>query len=126
MPYRILARVPRLLSVAVLLETTIVWAESIWRFRRNRRRYGDRYLGVRFEDLVAEPDHEVQRICRFLGVAFEPAMLAQLVVSWGQRLGERGIDRGAADRWRDSIGPLAERWLRAWFGPTLRSLGYGS
>lgn len=123
-PYRILARVPRLLAGAVLLETTIVWAESIWRLRRNRRQYGDNYLGVRFEDLVGEPDREVRRICEFLGIEFEAAMLDQVVVSWGQRLGERGIDRGAADRWRTNIGPIAERWLRAWFGGTLRSLGY--
>jgi hypothetical protein len=123
-PYRILAGVPRLLAGAVLLETTIVWAESIWRLRRNRRQYGDNYLGVRFEDLVGEPDREVRRICEFLGIEFEAAMLDQVVVSWGQRLGERGIDRGAADRWRTNIGPIAERWLRAWFGGTLRSLGY--
>jgi hypothetical protein len=124
LPYRILARVPRLLSVAVLLETTIVWAESIWRLRRNRRRYGERYLGLRFEDLVGEPEREVRRLCAFLGIDYEPAMIDQVVVSWGQRLGERGIDRGAAERWRTTIGPLADRWLRTWFGSTLRSLGY--
>jgi hypothetical protein len=123
-PYRVLARVPRLLAVAVLLETTLVWAESIWRLRRNHRRYGDLYLGVRFEDVVSEPEREVRRLCDFLGVPFEPPMLDQFVVSWGQRLGQRGIDRGAADRWRDSISPLADRWLRLWLGPAIRSLGY--
>jgi hypothetical protein len=123
-PYRLLARAPRMLAAAVLLETTIVWAESIWRLRRHRRRYRDNYLGVRFEDLVGDPEREVRRICDFLGVAFEPVMLDQVVVSWGQRLGERGIDHGAADRWRTTIGPIANRWLGAWFAGTLRSLGY--
>jgi hypothetical protein len=113
-----------LLAVAVLLETTVVWAESIWRLRRNRRRFGERYLGLRFEDLVGDPEREVRAVCDFLGIAFEPAMLDQAVVSWGQRLGERGIDRGAANRWQHSIGPLADRWLRLWFGSSLRALGY--
>jgi hypothetical protein len=113
-----------MLAAAVLLETTLVWAESVWRLRRNRRRYGARYLGLRFEDLVRDPEREVRRLCAHLGMDYEPAMLEQVVVSWGQRLGERGIDPGAADRWRDSIGRLAGGWLRLWFGSTLRSLGY--
>jgi hypothetical protein len=124
LPYRLLGRVPPLLAGAVLLETTFVWAESIWRLRRNRRRYGPNYLGVRFEDLVADPQREVRRVCAFVGIPFEPAMLEQDVVSWGQRLGQRGIDRGAAERWRDSIGPLPDRWLRFWFRSRLRALGY--
>jgi hypothetical protein len=123
-PYRVLRRVPRMLAAAVLLETTLVWAESVWRLRRNRRRYGARYLGLRFEDLVRDPEREVRRLCAHLGMDYEPAMLEQVVVSWGQRLGERGIDPGAADRWRGSIGRLAGGWLRLWFGSTLRSLGY--
>lgn len=124
LPYRLLGRVPRLLALAVLLETTLVWAESIWRLRRHRERYAPNYLGLRFEDLVARPESEVRRVCAFVGIPFEPAMLEQDVVSWGQRLGQRGIDRGAAERWRDSIGPLADRWLRFWFGSRMRALGY--
>jgi hypothetical protein len=124
LPYRLLGRVPPLLAMAVLLETTLVWAESIWRLRRNRERYQPNYLGLRFEDLVAHPEREVRRVCAFVGIPFEPAMLEQDVVSWGQRLGQRGIDRGAAERWRDSIGPFPERWLRFWFGSRMRVLEY--
>jgi hypothetical protein len=36
---------------------------------------GERYLLVRYEDMVARPEATVARLCGFLGVAFEDAML---------------------------------------------------
>lgn len=124
LPYRLLSRVPLLLPGFVLVETTLAWMESISRLERNRRRYAGRYLSVRFEDLVADPGAEVRRVCTFLGVPFEPAMLEQVVVSRGHSLGSIGFDTAAATRWRDRIGPWADRWFRAWFGRRLRRLDY--
>jgi hypothetical protein len=36
----------------------------------------DRYLLLRYEDLVAQPEAGIQRACALLGVDFDPAMLA--------------------------------------------------
>lgn len=42
-----------------------------------RRRFpADDWLMVRYEDLVATPSDTLQRVCTFLGVEFEPEMLA--------------------------------------------------
>ncbi len=82
------------------------------------------FLRVRYEDLIAGAE-EPQRICAFLGVAFEPAML---------RYGERGgrsaltgkenwgdpsemirsgrVDPTNAERWRAVAGEAVDRWLR--------------
>ena len=35
----------------------------------------ERYLEVRYESLVAEPEGETRRVCDFLGVAYDPAMV---------------------------------------------------
>lgn len=57
--------------------TTAVW----WRWyvelgREAGARLGpDRYLEVGYESLVAEPEREVKRMCRFLGLAYQPRML---------------------------------------------------
>jgi hypothetical protein len=40
-----------------------------------RRLGAGRYLEVRYEELVAEPAHELERICGFAGLEYEPAML---------------------------------------------------
>lgn len=124
MPYRLLRPVRPLLAGFVLIETTLAWLESVIRLERNRQRHADRYLSVRFEDLVSEPEREIRRVCEFLQVPFEPPMLEQVVVSRGHRLGSAGFDRGAASRWRARLGPAGRGWFRAWFGPRLRKLGY--
>jgi len=35
----------------------------------------DKYMEVRYEDLVAAPEEQLQNICKFIGVEFEPGML---------------------------------------------------
>ena len=42
---------------------------------RCRKKYPDQFCTVRFEDLVARPEQEMERLCSFLGVDFMPQML---------------------------------------------------
>ena len=118
-PYRWLVRAPALLRMFVLAETVWAWADSVARYRDLRVRHPESYLDVRFERLVADPLPQLQRLCGFLGVAFEPAMLRQKVVSEGARLGDTGFDAGAADRWRERIGPWEARAIRWLLGRRL-------
>jgi hypothetical protein len=123
-PYRLLNRVPGALSAVLLVQTTIVWVDSVARMRENRRRHPNRYLVVRFEDLVSQPRAEVRRICRFVGIPFEEPMLDRVVESHGQTLGSSGFDAGAADRWRAQLSPPAAWWFRLWLAGRIRAAGY--
>jgi hypothetical protein len=51
------------------------WRYSIDLATRNARRWPDRYLVLRYEDLVRDPEPVAQRLCAFVGEPFEPAML---------------------------------------------------
>lgn len=51
---------------------------------------------VRYEDLTADPETELKRICAFLEIDWEPAML-----NYGERT-EGTLERGLGD-WRDKI-----------------------
>jgi hypothetical protein len=124
LPYRLLRHIPPLLAGVLLVQTTLAWQESVLRSRENRRRHADRYLVVRFEDLVTDPRSEVERICRFLGIDFEEAMMDRVVESHGQALGSAGFDARAADRWRSQLSPLAKLWFRTWLGGRMRAAGY--
>lgn len=60
---------------------------------------------VRFEDLVRHPEPTVKKVCRQVEVDYRPEMLAVsrdvVISSHRGRSQERGIDSGAAGRWRE-------------------------
>ncbi len=123
-PYRFLVRVPPLMRGFVMLEVVEAWANAVTHHRTLARRHPTSYRMVRFEDLVRDPEAEIERLCDFLGVAPEPAMLQQKVVSRGDRLGETGFDAAAADRWRDSISPGEVRSIGWLLGRRIEQMGY--
>lgn len=70
-----------------------------------------RQLWVRYEDLVEDPETEMRRVCAFLDVAFEPAMLDPF--SGGRNFKEIGdpnlasrkqIEKSLAQAWRGRFG----------------------
>ena len=123
-PYRWLVHVPAVLRAFVLVEVIWAWAVAADRHRRLAARYPGRYLGVRFEDLVREPDATLGTLCRYLGVEPEPSMLERTVTSKGTMQGMAGFDAGAADRWQASIGTLPRRLIERLLAGRMRRLGY--
>lgn len=123
-PYRWLVRMPPVMRAFVLLEVTWAWASAVRRHRQLADRFPDAYRLVRFEDLVRDPEVELMELCAFLGVDMEDSLLRQRVTSKGSLRGQAGFDAGAADRWRESIDPPAERWLRRLLGRRLAEMGY--
>ena len=126
-PYRLVRLVPGLLELTLLVQTVLTWVEASARASRYATRFPTRYRAVRFEDLVRDPEPTLRGVCDFVGVAYEPEMIArQSVVSQGTRLGEAGIDAGAADRWRSTIPGWADLVLSSSLGRSLRAFGYPS
>jgi hypothetical protein len=54
---------------------TARWLFSMRAARRNLERYPDNYLIVRFEDLAANPEEILRRVCAFIHAEYTPAML---------------------------------------------------
>lgn len=104
------------------------WRTEVEAAQALGRRVGERYLEVRYEDLVRGPAAAVERICGFAGLVFDPAMLAyagEVDVSakpHQQRLAHAPTP-GVRD-WRAEMRPGDVRAFEAVAGGLLASLGY--
>jgi hypothetical protein len=100
---------------------------------RAARRFGSvlggaRYLELRYENLVAEPELHLRGVCRFLGLRFEPEML-----EYHQRLDATTLQdhprlaqaptTGLRD-WREQMAPDDVELFEAVAGPLLAEIGY--
>jgi hypothetical protein len=124
-PYRQLKRLPILMKLVILLQTTITWREGARRCLENQNKYPLNYYTQRFEDLVSNPEIHVKELCAFIGVPFQPIMLEQTVVSMGFQEKQTGFDSGAANRWKKHITPGIDAWFRFWLRGDMEKVGYG-
>lgn len=59
-----------------LASAALFWKRRVLAGRADGARLGpDRYLEVRYEDLVADPEETLRGLCAFAGIEFDPAML---------------------------------------------------
>ena len=123
-PYRQLVRFGFIFDLYIMLQTTIVWLESVYRCYKHTKYYPNNYYALRFEDLVRDPEKYIRLVCEFLGVDFQDKMLRQVVVSRGFQAGQTGFDAQAADRWKNYIKPWTNTWFLFWFRRHLRDFGY--
>ncbi len=101
-----------------------------WMARLHRdyaTRYPDRYLLLRFEDLVSDPAATAEQLASFLGISFDPAMLEQVVLNSSFAGGGKpaGIDAATVDRWRAHLGRREIGLFARFCGEDLAEFGYG-
>lgn len=112
-----------------LLGFACLWDEEV----RGARRFGagpaaGRYVELRYEDLVAEPESRLREVCAFLDLPYEPAMLTY---HSDFRADPREDHPRLADPptpgvrdWRTEIPPADVERFEAIAGPLLEELGY--
>jgi hypothetical protein len=111
-----------------LAGAAMTWRDHVGRARAAARRLGTRVLEVRYERLVARPEAELERVCAFLGLPFEPAMLAypsspeRLRSSAGTRADERL--RPGVRRWREELSRDDVSLIELVAGPLMDDVGY--
>jgi hypothetical protein len=104
------------------------WRSEILAARRLGRHSGSRYLELRYEDLVAEPERELQRVCEHGSLRWEPGMLDHTRVSDAANMPEhRNLAQpptpGLRD-WRSQMGREDVVAFEQVAGDVLRSSGY--
>ncbi len=97
-----------------------IWLRTEERVERLKARVGpDRIVHVRYEDLLRDPAGELGRICCFLGLPYDEAML-------GFHLGStyEPIDPGLAEQWRTRLPPREAELVELVCAPLMPARGY--
>ena len=110
-------------------EGALYWRRFVARGRQTGRALGPaRYLEIRYERLVAEPEAELRAVCSFLDLPFDDAMLryperaAELVGKVHHNLA-RAPTAGMRD-WKREMAPADVAVFEALAGDLLGELGY--
>ena len=101
------------------------WADRILAARDQATAFPSDYMEVRYEDLVVHPEPALRRLCRFLGLSFEPGMLelSRATENIGDARGEKRIVANI-DKWRATMPARRRRRIERIAGDTLDALGY--
>jgi hypothetical protein len=109
------------------------WRQSIRAAERAALELGPRYADVRYEELVTEPEATLARLCAFVGIVYEPAMLryethvrfsdSAMYRSFFVRA--QGGLQSHARNWRAELSRRQIAEFEAVAGADLEKLGYG-
>jgi hypothetical protein len=109
------------------------WLASARAGRRNQARHPDRYLIVRYEDLVQAPDQTMRRVCAAVGLEYSPELLAMSGAPDHRDSGGNSsfgdlvpgtISAGAIGRFRRAVAPADVAFIQLAAGRRMAALGY--
>lgn len=106
--------------------TVFRWKKVVSMGRDQGRRLGETcYLEVRYEDLTAEPESSLRRICAFLDLPFDAAVLdsAQPYLQAGTNGSRRGLQRNSG-KWQAYFTARTLDGLERIAGRSLAACGY--
>lgn len=83
------------------------WKSTVRAGQLAREKYPDRIITIRYEDLVREPENYIRRVCDFLELEFESAMInapSRNSAEHGESK-KSGISGDAVGRWQRTLSP---------------------
>jgi hypothetical protein len=116
-----------------LYATIAAWARAVDEARRAARRLAaDQWFELRYEDLVAEPEPWLTKLCGFLGMSYDPAMTAPHTVAdvavpahktWHQRT-HAPVTTQRVQSWRQRLSADEVALCEAALAGRLEAYGY--
>lgn len=91
-----------------------------------------RYVSVRYEDLVHQPEEELRRLSAFLGIEFDPSMLAfharefsGFLAGESHKLGTlKPVYKDSTGKWREELSPSQVQLIESVLSSRMQRLGY--
>lgn len=109
------------------LRDSLGWRAAVRAGSGAAQRHPGALLRVRYEDLVSDPEGQARHLADFLGLTYQPSMLA---VGWSNTTihsgadSTTGIDRRAVGRWQGKLSHDVVSLCQMLNGEEMESLGY--
>ncbi|GAB4474645.1 MAG: hypothetical protein Kow0088_10870 [Anaerolineales bacterium] len=110
---------------------SLMWNSSFWAGMMNQKKYGaDRYLMIKYEDLVVNPDQTLRIIVEFLDIQDSPTLRepTKIGLRWtGNSMFKdrfEGISTAPIGRWRKELSPREEEIIRGLCRKGMQQCGY--
>ena len=109
------------------------WSLAVRLGREAEIRFPDRVFSLRYEDLAEQPGTEMRHVCSFLGLDYEPDMLAIERTDAAKIVDDQsgwfssiwaGINTASVGRWRSEMTQADQRIFESVAGAELEALGY--
>jgi Sulfotransferase family len=109
-----------------LLRAAQAWKRSLRYVRQVTADQAAPIFNLKYEDLISQPDLEIQKVCQWLELPFENGMtqLNRVVESVGDAKGESRIVERNAGKYRIELRPQTIRQIEALAGRELANWGY--
>jgi len=119
-------------SVSSAAAAATVWRESTALALEGRKALGeDRYLVLRYEDLVQDPASQLRRVVAFLGIEDDEILTVPTRAAgknqWGgNAIGRQfsGIESSQVGRWREGVEPALASRMEAYCWRPMAQMGY--
>lgn len=102
------------------------WCNDVQKFKICSKGIQSDYIEVRYEDLIAEPDMVLKKICDFLNIEYYPQMmhLSAPTENLGDAKGLREIKKDNKEKYSYSMKPDIQKKIEAIAMPVLKMYGY--
>jgi len=118
--------IARLKSLYHPVVTTLLWLSSMRAIRAAEENIPqDQIMVQRYEELVSDPHAAVKRVCAFLDIEFEAAMLDVSDHNSSEETDATGIFDRSVGRWRSLLAPDEVAVAQLLAGRMMAQFGYG-
>jgi Sulfotransferase family len=102
------------------------WADGVMKARRDAELVAGRYLELRYEDLLADPERELRRCCEFLGLEYDSSLveLRYSTEHIGAARGAHAIVATNVRKFERMLDPRTRRRIEGVAAEALRAFGY--
>lgn len=113
--------------------STAKWLSSINAAKKNRSKYPNNYMIMRFEDLVLESENTIKEVCDFIGEEYSPVMLTlQGATRYQNNKGNSSfgeiepgvISKKPLGRYKEVLTPLEMAFIQLFTGRIMKEFDY--